>query len=341
LIGRYLIGILLQRKFFEDIAPVNFNTFATPHIGLPRYPNFISAIGNTVGPRLLSRTGEQLFVSDKWSTTGRPLLLVMADTERIFYQALRLFRCVSIYANSIHDATSPYLTACIELEDPFLDYEANGMEVTFHDEYPCLIKSYNLPSQPPPPPRKPAMLSVEWFKHFNSGRPLFPPALQFDFPFNIILLISLPLLIPTVMGMVVIRFSLASRSSRKRIESLEKEESYAQKLVSVVAQLEKEMEDAVVELVDNSGDASNSDSAGATTQQVPKQRSPTGKPVLKDAQKAMVESLNALPGLRKERAFFKSVRNSHAMIISRDPQKFEIHKRGQAILNHWRDNFIF
>jgi hypothetical protein len=79
LVSRYLIGVLHQRKFFENVTPVNFNTFATPHIGLPRYPNFFSALANSFGPRLLSRTGEQFFAVDKWSPSGKPLLAVMAD----------------------------------------------------------------------------------------------------------------------------------------------------------------------------------------------------------------------------------------------------------------------
>ena len=83
LVSRYVIGVLHQRKFFENVTPVNFNTFATPHIGLPRYPNFFSALANSLGPRLLSRTGEQFFAVDKWSPSGRPLLAVMADPGMI------------------------------------------------------------------------------------------------------------------------------------------------------------------------------------------------------------------------------------------------------------------
>ena len=119
LVSRYLIGVLHQRKFFENVTPVNFNTFATPHIGLPRYPNFFSALANSLGPKLLSRTGEQFFAVDKWSPSGRPLLAVMADPgtvaqchslsggicltsrlDRIFYQALELFPHKTIYANA-------------------------------------------------------------------------------------------------------------------------------------------------------------------------------------------------------------------------------------------------
>ncbi|KAG6837171.1 hypothetical protein H0H93_013761 [Arthromyces matolae] len=79
LIARYLIGILYQRDFFKNVTPVNFSTVATPNIGLPRYPSFFSAVTSSLGPRLLSRTGEQFFLVDKWSASGRPLIEVMAD----------------------------------------------------------------------------------------------------------------------------------------------------------------------------------------------------------------------------------------------------------------------
>ena len=58
---------------------MNFNTVATPHIGLIRYPTFRSTLFATLGPKLLSRTGEQFYAVDKWSARGRPLLEVMAD----------------------------------------------------------------------------------------------------------------------------------------------------------------------------------------------------------------------------------------------------------------------
>lgn len=82
LIARYLLGILHARNFFDKITPVNFTTFATPHVGIPRYPGFLPTMASKVGPRLLSRSGEQFFHTDSWSNTGRPLLSVMADPSK-------------------------------------------------------------------------------------------------------------------------------------------------------------------------------------------------------------------------------------------------------------------
>ena len=53
--------ILGRRNFFEKVTPVNFNTVATPHIGVPRYKTFRSSLITYLGPKLLSRTGEQFF----------------------------------------------------------------------------------------------------------------------------------------------------------------------------------------------------------------------------------------------------------------------------------------
>lgn len=65
---------------------------------------------------LLSRTGEQFYCVDKFSSSGRPLLEVMADpgtflkfhtccgtsshADKVFYQGLALFQHLRIYANA-------------------------------------------------------------------------------------------------------------------------------------------------------------------------------------------------------------------------------------------------
>lgn len=111
-------SILSQKGFFEKVQPINFNTIATPHIGLPRYPSWVSSLFSALGPKLLSRTGEQFYSVDKWSPSGRPLLVVMADpgqsvyqnprsrqvnmstVDRVFYQALLKFKNLRIFANA-------------------------------------------------------------------------------------------------------------------------------------------------------------------------------------------------------------------------------------------------
>ena len=74
--------ILYKRKFFANITPINFTTFATPHIGLLRTSSIWSTVTSTLGPKLLSRTGEQFYAVDKWGASGRALLEVMADPSK-------------------------------------------------------------------------------------------------------------------------------------------------------------------------------------------------------------------------------------------------------------------
>jgi len=61
--------------------------------------------------------------------------------------------------------------------------------------------------------------------------------------------------------------------------------------------------------------------------------------LLTEEQEKMVRSLNTIPNMKKYRALFVEVRNSHAIIISRDPRRFEIHEKGVEILKHWAERF--
>lgn len=50
-------------------------------------------------------------------------------SAQIFFKTLCSFPNIAIYANAIHDALSPYASSAIELEDPFLEYQHNGIEM--------------------------------------------------------------------------------------------------------------------------------------------------------------------------------------------------------------------
>lgn len=336
LVARYVIGILHQRKFFDKITPVNFNTIATPHIGLPRYPSFLSSLTTSLGPKLLSRTGEQFYCVDKWSPSGRPLLLVMADPDRIFYQAWCLFPNTAIYANTICDTTVPYVTAAIELEDPFLNEGTNGIEIELDKEYPTLIKSWSLPPYPPAPTPKPRVFSRQWFKGRKNSKPILPPFLQYRFPFNLLVYASLPILIPTVITLILVRLTLASRSSRARIKLLEAEESNSERLIHAVAQLEHDVEDAVADFIDGTSPLSPSNETSAKS----KESTKSEKPILSPQQKQAVAWLNTIPKLRKELVYITDLRNTHATIVCRDVNRFEVHRRGEPVLRHWAQGFI-
>ncbi|EEB95023.1 hypothetical protein MPER_06072, partial [Moniliophthora perniciosa FA553] len=131
LVARYLIGILHDKHFFENVIPVNFDTIATPHIGLATYKNsrLYDALAY-LGPRLCSRTGEQMYAVDKWSPSGRSLLEVMAHPDSVFYRALSLFKRRRLYSNAINDLTVPRVSA--------------GSPTNIFTKYPPLIDSITL-----------------------------------------------------------------------------------------------------------------------------------------------------------------------------------------------------
>lgn len=369
LVARYVVGILYQRKFFEVVTPVNFNTCATPHIGLPRYSTMFSFLAQYIGPKLLSRTGEQFYATDKWSASGRPLLEVMADPDRVFYQALSNFAHLQIYANAVNDTTVPYPTAAIEPGDPFVDHATSGIEIEFDEQYEPVIKSWRKPEIPPEREQVPLSRRV-----LNKLTFTLPPPLQFPFPFNILVYAAVPVLMPMLLMLILTRLSLDSRKSRVRVQLLEKSgsESSTERLVHTLARLEREMETAMVGLIDNPGTAPSSpprtppasdhdselglgaglsadaDETLGKESKVMLGLHPSATPpapeqqhvMLTELQLKLVRTLNTLPHLQKTLVFIHPVRNSHAVIISRDVKRFEAHRRGEGVLRHWADHFI-
>ncbi|GFZ49245.1 LOW QUALITY PROTEIN: hypothetical protein JCM24511_06995 [Saitozyma sp. JCM 24511] len=123
LVARYLVGLLeSDESFFRRHKPVSFSTIATPHLGVPRYNTVLSTVLCWLGARLLSRSGEQLYVADSYAD-GRPLLEVMADPDEAFNRALRRFKRIEIFANAVNDHTVPYPSAAIETVDHFAEFK--------------------------------------------------------------------------------------------------------------------------------------------------------------------------------------------------------------------------
>ncbi len=120
LIARYAIGLLNSKDWFDTVEPVNFATFATPHLGV-RTPllGFHNHLWNVLGARTLSVSGRQLFTIDSFRDTGRPLLSVLADSDSIFIAALSKFRNRVLYSNIVNDRSAVYYTTAISRIDPF------------------------------------------------------------------------------------------------------------------------------------------------------------------------------------------------------------------------------
>ena len=144
--------------------------------------------------------------------------------------------------------------------------------------------------------------------------------------------ISLPVVIPAFISIVILRLSLASRSSRIRIKQLEEEahSTGQQKLADTLAELEREMEEAVVDLIDD-----------PSSKYQPSQPSTSNhrQPIISPNHKKIVNWLNLLP-IKKEIAYFPEVRNSHPIIVCRDVEHSESHRKGEGVLRHWANSFI-
>ena len=151
--------------------------------------------------------------------------------------------------------------------------------------------------------------------------------------------ISLPVLIPAFISLVILRLSLASWSSRVRIKQLEEEAHTTgqRKLADTLAELEREVEEAVVDLID-SPDLSTSIYQPFQPSQ-PSASGSLAQPIISSNHKKIVNWLNLLP-IKKEIAYFPRVRNSHAIIVCRDVKHFESHRKGEGVLRHWANSFI-
>lgn len=131
---------------------------------------------------------------------------------------------------------------------------------------------------------------------------------------------------------VIIRLYIASHHSRSRVKLLEAEDASAtQRLVHIFEQLERDVGTLVVDIVDDPNAPIPSQESTKT---------PKKSPRVNAAQKKMAAVLNALPQLKKERAYIHGVRNSHATIVARDVENFEFHKIGEGVLRHWAKAFV-
>lgn len=155
LIARFSIGLLDSKGYFDYIKPVNFVTFASPHLGV-RTPltGYSNHIWNVLGARTLSASGKQLFTVDDFRDTGRPLLSVLADPESIFIRALSKFENRTLYANIVNDRTAVYYTTGISKIDPYTDLDK--IKINYVPGYEDVVVSAEQPYELAPPKQLPS-----------------------------------------------------------------------------------------------------------------------------------------------------------------------------------------
>lgn len=136
LVGRYATGLLYAKGYFDRIAPVNFTTFATPHVGV-RSPAKKSHFWNVLGARTLSTSGRQLFMIDSFRNTGKPLLSILATPGSIFMLGLSKFKHRILYANVVNDRSAVFYTTYVSKTDPFV--QLDRLNVSYAEGYAPIV----------------------------------------------------------------------------------------------------------------------------------------------------------------------------------------------------------
>ncbi|KAF5356619.1 hypothetical protein D9758_008201 [Tetrapyrgos nigripes] len=340
LYARYVIAILHATGFFVNIQPLNFVTIATPHLGMPRVHTLFGRISRSLGRFMLGNTGRQLFALDDWGGTGRPWLEVAADKGSVFWKALNAFKRIDIYANAVNDLMVPYVTGAFEDNEQFTKMIAQ-IQVEFEPGYEPVLKSWSVLDQSPPK-------NLSFKEHIESWKPqpFLGPFIQWNFPYNVILMGILPITLSMVSLSLPFVYLSSSRASRRRVSVLQKEmhaeESFIERMKSFTASIGEQIEEVAEDVVEQTLPLSGCSSAEANTKtltQAPGSSKSKIRVELSPSQRKMARNLNQLANLQKHLVWIHPTRNSHAAIICREELQIPGHKVGRGVLEHWTDHF--
>ncbi|KAI4672895.1 uncharacterized protein J4E78_001398 [Alternaria triticimaculans] len=343
LIARYAIGLLFHRGIFEKIHPVNFTTFATPHLGV-RTPlkGYHSHIWNVLGARTLSMSGRQLFGVDKFRDTDRSLLAVLADPESIFIRGLAQFKHRSLYANVVNDRTVTYYTAGISQTDPFVD--PDDIKINYIPDYEDVIVDGQHPVSHKEPEEPPALsqrlVQGTWTILGRTG-----------------IVAALTVLVPIGVSAFLINSAFQSIRSQQRIRLHEEGRSgidYARyRIPLMINAVRREAEgmyenanhvqsqEYLSESYEHVGSASpRKDEPRSDVDSIQEQKeaaTPTFPTLaLTQEQFGMIEALDNV-GFTKHPVYIHNHRHSHAAIVVRmNKPSFN---EGKVVIKHWLDNF--
>lgn len=343
-IARYAIGLLYKNGVFDKLQPINFTTFATPHLGV-RTPTtgFGGQFWNNVGSRTLSNTGAQMFLVDNFRDSGKPLYSVLADPESIFIGGLRLFKNKSVYANTINDRSVPYYTACISRTDPFVDLDAVDLHYLSGQDQDVILD----PSNPVTPRTSPAQALTLYDRTSRNLE---------NVPFYTLLTLLLP--IGATFFFVNAGYQTYKSAQRMRLHEEGKGGFALSRYRIPLLEQSQAMQDRMFERIGSGNQneqflptpppepaSSASSSASSTTtskekelakQQSSKEDSSFPILALTQEQFAMIDSLNDI-GLTKYPCHIAKVRHTHAAIVVRTNRSS--FAEGKAVSAHWASNF--
>ncbi|KAF2005725.1 lipase/serine esteras-like protein [Amniculicola lignicola CBS 123094] len=352
LVSRYAIGLLFQKGLFEKIQPVNFTTFATPHLGV-RTPlrGYHNHVWNVLGARTLSASGTQLFTVDRFRDTTRPILAVLADPGSVFIRGLALFQHRSLYANITGDRSVVYYTAAISSIDPYVDPET--VSITYIPGYEDVIVDAD---KPVTPKAKPELgLTQRFTSSLATGL------------YRVPIVAFLIVFIPIGSTIFLLNSAVQSVRSRQRIQLHEQGKAGIDiaryRTSDMINSMRQEVED-IFENVNNSQSqeylpadseelalaptnsrrSANFAHATSGTSEIGcieelKEESGLDFPTLAltPDQFAMIDALDNV-GFKKYPVFIHKHRHTHAAIVRRmDKPAFD---EGKIVARHWLDNFV-
>ena len=336
LVARYAVGLLYSRKLFDRIQPVNFHTFACPHLGVktPLHGPH-SRAWNLFGGNTLSTSGRQLFLIDSFRDSKQPLLSVMTDPNSIFIKALSLFKNLVLYANVINDRSSPYYTSAFSKTDPFADPDL--IDIEYLEGYdPVVIKS---PSAVARNLRRddtfPSNL-IRRSKNFFSTLPW---------------IAALTIITPFALTAFVVNAGIQHVRSNQRIRVHESDTSntgfgiYRIPLILEHAATAVGGQSAQIGIIDEEPGTSKKivpdDADNEFEKSVISAKSRSGllsqfdDLVLAPEQIEMIENLDRV-GFKKFPVFIHNVRHTHAAIVVRSERRWGFDE-GRLIVKHWLD----
>ena len=352
LVARYFIGLLYSRGWFEDgkLTPMNFTTFATPHIGC-RTPiiGYHSTVWNMLGARTLSMSGRQLFTIDLFRQTGRPLLAVLADRGSIFMRALSRFQVRSLYANIQNDRTAPFYTTGISRIDPYKNLP--NLNLNYVPGYDNVILDSTRPILPEAQigsGNKPSFLSAVKRSTISIARRI-PLALAF--------VLFVPIFTIVFLTSSIVQTFRSARRIRLHEQGKAGIGLGTYRLPLMVEDMHTAMEEAMGDLAPASADTRRKDGDGR--EYLPASDTTSPKAAVKAANAELDESkqTQTFPVLALSKEQFEMidsldsdevrftkhfvhihhVMHSHAAIIVRSPKK-KAFREGKEVIRFWLEN---
>lgn len=337
LISRYAAGLLYSRGWFDKVEPVNFTTFASPHLGV-RAPSsgYHTTAWNYLAARTLSQSGRQLFLIDSFRDHGRPLLSVMVDPNSIFIKALSCFKHRTLYANIINDRSAPYFTTYITSCDPFVDL--SKVNIRYLRGYEPTILD---PDKPVEKVQKTEPLT--YYSRLVSHTSMLLTQLP--------LYATLAVLVPVGTVAFLLNSGVQQVRSSQRIRLHEEGKAFPSLKSYRIPLMIENARAAVEEAIEGAAgqqapeylsEDSQSSEQGIGRKEKPnlarrKSLSASHFPTLALTmeQFEMIEALDKV-GFKKYRVHINQVRHSHAAIIVR--RRTGASKEGEIVVKHWLEN---